>query len=82
MTEKIDKCPHCGSDYGFYRITYMKGRGCTNYNFPGKKLDPLCVDDQMDNSMLHDCLSYRENKTAFCIQCHKPIKELKKKEST
>ena len=76
-------CPHCGSEYGFFRVTYMKGKGITNYKFPDHP--DASVDDiryknndlAIDNTELHDCLTYRENKTAFCIECGNPIKELR-----
>jgi hypothetical protein len=60
-TEKLDCCPYCGSDIGYYKITRMKGLGQTNYGFNGT---------ECDNSELHECLIYKENKTTFCCQCH------------
>lgn len=61
-------CPHCNSDFGFYRVTIMKGRGQTNYGFNGA---------DCDNSELHTPLSYKEQKKAFCTQCNHEIKQLK-----
>lgn len=61
-------CPHCGSDYGFFRVTTMSGRGQTNYKFDG---------GVGENCELHECLTYREQKKAFCSECNKEIKALK-----
>lgn len=85
MDKKISECPHCGDNYGFCRIVYMVGKGIYNHPFPDRELTPeemynsmaTSPIDLVDNSQLHDDLSYRENKTAFCINCQKPIKELK-----
>lgn len=67
----VDKCPHCSSDYGYYRICYMKGKTEYHHNFEGK--------NDIDNSHIHDGLTYKENKKAFCCQCNKEINKLRKK---
>lgn len=71
----MKSCPHCGSDYGYYRVTYMKGKTEYHYAFDGKEKD-------IDNSHIHDGLTYKSNKTAFCCECKKPIKELSYKEES
>lgn len=73
------ECPHCGGEYGYYRKMYMFGYGSINYEFNNDcHRDSHGFHDGIDNGMMHDGLKYRENKTAFCIECQKPIKELKK----
>lgn len=76
----LSECPHCGSQEGFYRIIYIKGESEYHYNFPGTVIVP--ERDVVTNEHLHEALNYRENKTAFCIDCRKPIKELKEEGQT
>jgi hypothetical protein len=61
----VNKCPKCLSDFGFYRITKMKGKGATHYNFDGS----IGINDT-----LHDCLQYKEQKKTFCSECDFEIK--------
>jgi hypothetical protein len=56
-------CPYCGF-YEFYVVTKMHGVGQTNHRFDGE-----CA----DNSELHTCLNYKDNKTAYCSQCYKKL---------
>lgn len=65
----ITECPHCGYDGQFYRVTRMSGKGVTQYRFDG---------EVADNTELHECLSYVEQKKAFCELCHKEIYQLRK----
>ncbi|MCP5006877.1 MAG: hypothetical protein GY941_23465 [Planctomycetes bacterium] len=83
--KKIKSCPHCGSTYGFYRKCNIKGTTEIHHNFPGTKIISKAIvgcsgppdTNEMDNGEMYDCLEYKENKTAFCIECRKPIRELK-----
>lgn len=71
-------CPHCGSEYGYYKKMYMKGYGVTNYEFDNQfHYDNHGIRTGINNGEMHEGLSYRENKKAFCCECDKEIKELK-----
>ncbi len=61
---KLTECPHCGLDYGFYVICRMKGKGVYQYEFDGSI---------GDNTDLHECLEYTEQKTMYCSVCQKKI---------
>jgi len=57
----LEKCPHCGCKE-YYRDVRMSGRTEYYHRF----------DDKFpDNSQIHDCLTYRENKRCFCVDCYK-----------
>lgn len=62
---KLTECPHCGSNYGFYRNVRMSGKSEYNYPFAGQP--------NPDNSQLHDCLRYIEGKRRYCCDCKKPL---------
>ena len=59
----IDKCPDCGSTT-FGVSVRMSGKTESFYEFNG---------EVADNSHLHDCLNYKECKTAYCEQCKKRL---------
>lgn len=65
----IFKCPHCGNKEQYYRVARISGKGAVQYRFDGM---------EADNTNMHDNLSYVEQKKAFCSQCHKEIRQLKK----
>ena len=67
MSEIVDitECPHCGSVKGVYRTLRFSGEGQYNYAFAGGE-DPCNYD-------LHNAVDYHEHKTAFCLECDKPI---------
>ena len=61
----IDRCPHCGSDWGVYtKIDYLRVRA--DYGFDGE--------EQYNVGDIADCAEERrEGKTAYCQKCDKPI---------
>lgn len=61
-------CPHCGCET-YYRFVRMVGNGQYNYRFDGK--------DGADNSELHYCIDYIEQKTMYCQDCHKKVGMIK-----
>ena len=65
--EELKNCPHCGSDYGYYRKVYIKGLSNFKYHFDGS---------DGDNTDLNSYLDYKEYKTCFCLKCDKKIKLL------
>lgn len=62
---KLTECPHCGSDGGYYRNGRVSGTYYCAYPFKGGRVP--------DNSSMHDGVKYNENKTCYCIDCHKKI---------
>jgi uncharacterized Zn ribbon protein len=67
---ELSCCPHCQSEYGYYRTVRMSGESDCHYNFDGS---------ETDNSQLHDHLDYKEKKTMFCRECRKPIGQVETK---
>ena len=63
----MDKCPHCGSENGYYRKTRYKGVFDGNYEFDGSFADG-------ENECMFDGAQYTEAKTARCRDCRKIIK--------
>ena len=61
--KQVAECPYCGND-GFYVHVRVTGRSCTFLKFDGSA---------DDNSGMHDGLSYKPLKTAYCSCCHKKI---------
>lgn len=61
MTDKkLTNCPNCGHDE-FYRKGHASGYFSYHYRFDGQ---------DAHNENLHDGLTYKENKTCFCSNCH------------
>jgi hypothetical protein len=60
----IDKCPHCGSDSGFYTKDYVCGSTRYYQRFDGT---------EEDNSEFYSPLEHRQGKYAYCSDCNKRI---------
>jgi hypothetical protein len=61
---KRSKCPHCGSDYGYYERIKYSGEGNFYYT----------VDGVPDNhGEFYDGANWRVLKTKYCAQCHRKI---------
>ncbi len=61
---KIERCPFCNYSNGYYKKVYMKGRSQYNYTFGGT---------EAHNDELHSGITYRENKSCFCLKCDKNL---------
>lgn len=63
--KSIDRCPHCGSDWGVYtKIDYLRVRA--DYGFDGEP--------QFNLGDIADCAEERrEGKVAYCQKCGKEI---------
>lgn len=59
-SKNLTNCPNCGHDE-FYRNGHASGSYAYYYRFDG---------EEANNGNLHDGLTYKENKTCFCSQCH------------
>lgn len=62
------ECPHCQGTGGFKRVLRMSG--ITEYFYEWDGTDGC-------NGGMHDCLTYKENKTAHCVDCGKVVKNWK-----
>jgi hypothetical protein len=60
----FEECPYCGSEEGFYRKGRVRGSYICRYNADGTNAD---------NTHLHDTINYVEQKTAYCVDCEKPL---------
>ena len=60
----IDKCPHCGSDAGFYTKDYLSGTCRYNRNFDGS---------EAYNGEMYEYLSHEIGKIAYCVMCDKRL---------
>jgi len=75
--EIIKECPHCGHNI-FYRKAFISGKTNIYYRF-GFPLDDSGEMSERgkwtgaDNSSMYEFLDTKENKTAYCEQCHKKI---------
>ena len=63
----IDKCPHCGSDEGFYNNFRVSGWSRYKYRFDG---------EDAYNGDMWDHINSKDSKKAYCCKCEKEIKEL------
>lgn len=63
---EINQCPECGSDTYYVNISYS-GTGMCCYFFDESR------HDDPDNTGLHDGVIYKEQKTAYCTDCHSKI---------
>ncbi|WP_086214166.1 hypothetical protein [Acinetobacter sp. ANC 3813] len=59
----IEKCPACGHDE-FYRKGTVSGCYVYRYRFDG---------EETYNGEMHDTITYKEGKTCYCAECHKPL---------
>jgi len=65
----FDKCPHCGSDYGYSQDMYVSGWVEDNKDFKGR---------YNNAGELFDNLNYsRESKFYRCTQCKERIARVK-----
>lgn len=62
----IEKCPHCGSSFGFYLKGQIVGKYHDRYRWSGIRVDE-------DNQDMHDHLLYTESKYAYCVDCNKRL---------
>lgn len=69
----MECCPKCGGTEGYYKVTRMSGIGQTNYLWREEGFDKCGHKICADNTMLHDCLTYTENKTMYCLECNQKI---------
>ena len=72
----MEECPYCKGTEGYYRVTRMSGIGQTNYLWTDKGFDKYGHKACADNTMLHECLTYTENKTMYCLECNQKITAL------
>lgn len=66
---QLKRCPHCLSVDGYYIKTQIRGTCESRYTFDGKFSED-------DNSDMHDGLSYKGGKWAYCRCCHKRLFKL------
>jgi len=59
-------CPHCQSETGYYFKTRIIGSSESRYTFDGIFLEE-------DNADMHDSLTYKDGKYAYCRSCHKRL---------
>ncbi len=65
VSVKMEKCPHCESDEGYYEKYYVSGSAMYRHRFDG---------NEAENGDMHEGLSYKlKSKFAFCIECHKRL---------
>jgi len=70
----IDKCPYCGSDWGYYTKDYICGSTWYRCNYDGS---------EADNGDMYDILTHRAGKVAYCQNCnHRLFKISDLKEAT
>lgn len=65
MSQLIE-CPYCESKEGYYLKTRIVGSTEERYRFDGSYHDD-------DNPDVHDSLSYKQGKYAYCRNCHKKL---------
>lgn len=61
---KLECCPHCGSDEGFYEKMQVRGTIRCRHNFDGT---------EAENSDMYDYLNYAGGKYAYCLHCNKRL---------
>lgn len=68
--DKVTHCPHCGSDFGFYTRSYVKGWINDNESFKRG----LNGEREKQNWEMYDHLTWgKSSDTCYCTQCDKPI---------
>lgn len=60
----IESCPHCSSSEGYYVRVQIRGSAVFRTKFDGSAYE---------NGDLHDHLSYKDGKVAYCIDCNKRL---------
>lgn len=69
MTQ-LSECPYCDSEEGYYFKTRIVGSTEERYEFDGSY-------HEEDNAHIHDGLTYKQGKYAYCRSCHKRLFENK-----
>lgn len=64
-------CPHCYSDEGIYIKTQIYGSAEVYFNNDGS------YDELGANTAMHDSLTYKYGKNAYCSECRKYIGRVK-----
>lgn len=62
----LENCPNCQSEEGYYTKVQIRGSSEFRYKFDGTY-------DEEHNSHIHDGLSYKDGKYAYCRSCHKRL---------
>jgi len=65
----MEKCPHCGSDLGYYHKAKASGTIYERYKFDGSR---------DDNSQMWDYMNIQDYTTAYCQDCEKKLPEISK----
>lgn len=60
----IDRCPHCGSDEGYYTKDYLHGTCRYNHNYDGT---------EAYNGEMYDSARIEAGKFAYCVNCEKRL---------
>lgn len=64
----INKCPHCGSEWGFYTRQQATGTIIYQYKFDGS---------EDDNENMYDLLKTTGGENAYCKNCNKILFKMK-----
>lgn len=67
--DQIECCPHCRSEEGYFVKTQIRGKCESRYKFDGQF-------DEDHNSDMHDGLSYKDGRYAYCRSCRKRLFQL------
>jgi len=59
-----DKCPKCGSTYGYFIRSRVSGHAMISFNWDGT---------DGDNTEMHEHIKYHDLKTKYCHECKAPI---------
>jgi len=59
-----DKCPHCGSDDGYYNKQQLSGTAIYRFKFDGS---------EAENGDMYDLLRCKGGKIAYCLNCDKRL---------
>lgn len=62
----LEYCPYCGSGKGYYLKTRIYGNALSRFNFNKEY-------DEENNSDIHDGLTYKFSKWAYCQACDKRL---------
>lgn len=67
IEEPLSSCKHCGSTEGYYVKVQISGSAIYRYSFD---------QSEQENGDLHDHLSYKYSKFAYCLDCNKRLFKL------
>ena len=63
MSEKLIRCPHCGSDEGFYTVcTYKNVRSYSGF-----------LGEEKENSEMYDRANVEGGNNCYCANCERLI---------